>query len=149
MHEFEQLEDAVIAALEPLKAQGLRTLEAYAGQAEIDDLEEITVRFPCIYVLAAGMSNQIANNRDRCSMGLTLLIGDRNIRGSSPAARGDAGSPGVYELLKKAREALHRHKMINGWTPLFLESEESIVYTPKSSVCFYAATYETKSLRNL
>ena len=42
MHEFQQLEDAVIAALEPLKMQGLKTLAPYSGELEAEDIISIT-----------------------------------------------------------------------------------------------------------
>jgi len=149
MHEFEQLEDEVLTKLEVLKASGLKTLEAYSGQIEAADLEEITMRFPCLYVMASGLNNKRTNKLDRCKMELTVMVGDRNVRGSSSAARGDISSPGVYGLLESAREALHRQTIIDGWTPLFLLREDPVVYMPKNGVCFYAAVYETKSLRNL
>ena len=149
MHEFEQLEDAVLNALEELKNQGLRTLEAYAGQVEVDDLEELTMRFPCAYLVASGLDNRTCNKLDRCSMEMTVIIGDKNVRGSSSAARGDITSPGVYELLKKTRELLHRKKVIAGWTPLVLLREDPVVYRPESGICFYAAIYGTKALRVL
>jgi phage gp37-like protein len=147
MHEFEQLEDTVITALEPLKAQGLRTLETYTGQVEVDELEEITVRFPCIYVMVADLKLNVKNRSDIIEMGVRLIVGDRNLRGSGAAARGDATSPGVYDLLKAARDALHRKHLLNGWTPLILASEAPIIYAPKLSICLYEATYEMKTIR--
>ena len=41
MHEFEELEQVVLTVLEPLKAQGVKTLELYAGQAEAEDIEYV------------------------------------------------------------------------------------------------------------
>ena len=149
MHEFEQLEDAVIAQLESLKAVGLRTLEPYAGQIEVDELEEITFRFPCIYVIAPGLTNVVANSVDECRLELTLIVGDRHLRGAVQAARGDVASPGVYDLLQSARKVLHRTRIINGWTPLYLKSEAALAYMPLDGICLYTAGYETKSMRNL
>ena len=147
MHEFEQLEDAVITALEPLKAQGLRTLETYTGQVEVDELEEITVRFPCIYVMVTDLKLNVKNRSDIIEMGVSLIVGDRNLRGSGAAARGDATSPGVYDLLKAARDALHKKYLLTGWIPLMMTKEEPIIYAPKQSICLYEAMYEIKTIR--
>jgi phage gp37-like protein len=147
MHEFEQLEDAVITALEPLKTQGLRMLEAYAGQVEVDDLEEMITLFPCIYVMITGLSSKANNKSDVVEMGVSLIVGDRNLRGSGAAARGDATSPGIYDLLSAARDALHRKHLLTGWPPLMLASEAPIIYAPKQSICLYEAVYEMKTIR--
>jgi len=147
MHEFEQLENAVIAALEPLKDAGLKTLETYSGQLNVDDIEAVTFQFPCVYVVVPDLSLIDVNRYDKYRMELTLIIGDRNVRGSAAAARGDASSPGVYSLLKATRSKLHRIKILTGWTPLTLKSEYSLVYAPDANICLYAAMYETRTVK--
>ena len=147
MHEFEQLENAVIIALEPLKNAGLKTLETYSGQLDVDDIETVTFQFPCVYAVIPGLSLIDANRYDKYRMGLTLIIGDRNVRGSAAAARGDASSPGVYYLLQAARNKLHKQKILSGWAPLMLKSEDSLVYAPKANICLYAAIYETRTVK--
>ena len=147
MHEFEQLENAVIAALEPLKDAGLKTLETYSGQLDVDDIEAVTFQFPCVYVVVPDLSLIDVNRYDKYRMELTLIIGDRNVRGNAAAARGDASSPGVYALLETIRGKLHRQKIMDGWTPLALKSESSLVYAPKASICLYTAAYETRTVK--
>jgi phage gp37-like protein len=150
LHEFEQLEDAALAALMPLQAStGVRTIEAYAGQLEVDDLSRIIIRFPCIYVLADGLQNTRSNNIDDCRLSLLLLVGDKNYRNNTAASRGDATSPGVYTILKAVRDALHRRKMFAAWSPICLVSEEPQVYEPKKGMCLYTAKYEMQAQRNL
>lgn len=149
MHIFEALEDAVITALEPLKEQGLRTLEAYSGQVETDSLEQVTLRFPCIYVIAERLMNKTKNQLDGSDVSLQLIVGDRNVRNLSAAARGDNASPGVYSLLESARGLLHRVRMVRGWTPLFLSEERPLVYAPQSNLCLYAAIYNMRALKGL
>jgi len=149
MHEFEQTEDAVLAALEPLKSSGVRTIEPYSGQLDVEELEEVTIRFPCIYVIAGPIKSTIKNKLDESVISLTLIVGDRNLRGSASVTRGDTTSPGVYNILKDARGIIHRQRMINGWTPLFLKSEDVLAYAPASGICIYAATYEMRALGNL
>lgn len=149
MHEFEQIEDAVLAALEPLKSSGVRTVEPYSGQLDVEEIEEVTIRFPCIYAIAGPIKSTIKNKLDESTISLSLIVGDRNLRGSASVTRGDTTSPGVYQILEDARGVLHRQRMINGWTPLFLKSEDVLAYAPASGICIYAATYETRALGNI
>lgn len=149
MHEFEQIEDAVLAALEPLKSSGVRTIEPYSGQMDVDELEEVTMRFPCIYVIAGPLKSTIKNKLDESTISITLIVGDRNLRGSASVTRGDTTSPGVYKILEDARGVIHRQRMINGWTPAFLKSEDMLAYAPASGICIYAAGYAMRALGNL
>lgn len=149
MHEFEQIEDAVLTALEPLKSSGVQTIEPYSGQLDVEELEEITIRFPCIYVIAGPLKSTVKNKLDESVVSLTLIAGDRNLRGSAAVTRGDTTSPGVYQILKESRVAIHRQRMITGWTPLFLKSEDVLAYAPASGICIYAAAYEMRALWNM
>lgn len=149
-HEFELLEDAALAALAPLTtAVGVRSLEPYAGQLEADGMQRITLRFPCVYVIAEGLTTIRQNNTEECCLTLSLLLGDKNYRNNRSAARGDASAPGVYELLKAARQALHRKKLLAGWSPAVLTSEKPQVYQPGKGLCLYTATYEIRAHRKL
>lgn len=147
MHEFEALENYVISALDPLRGEGLKTLETYAGQLDVDDIESVTFRFPCVYVVVPKLALTETNRYDKYSMDITLIVGDRNVRGSSAAVRGDATSPGVYALLEKIREKLHRKQLASGWAPLTMVSESSLVYAPDASICLYTAEYTTKTVK--
>lgn len=147
MHEFEAWEDALIAKLGALKSEGLKVLESYAGQLDVEKIEDMIVLFPCLFVLAGPL-----DLRDRARyldyrMQLTLIVGDRNVRGSAAAARGDASSPGIYRLLELAREHLHNKKLLKRWAPLIVTGEAPLVYAPESNICLYTATYETKAVK--
>jgi phage gp37-like protein len=144
MHEFGELEDAIITALTPMLSSGLRTLDAYSGQLDVEEVEEVTLQFPCIYVIASGLRLTEGNRYDAYDMGATLIVGDRNLRGSKAAARGDSASPGVYQLLKEARDRLHHIKVLSAWAPLVLERETPIAYAAKLNLCLYQAEYGTK-----
>ena len=144
MHEFETLEQAAIAALQPLTASGLKTLEVYAGQAEADDIEELTrmtAFFPCIYVVATGMIVETKSRHDDEDVGLMLIVGDKNLRGVDAARLGDANSPGVYDLLERSRALLHRKIIATGWPTLRLEKAVPLYLAPKKGICIYAAHY--------
>lgn len=147
MHEFEQWEDAVIAELEPLKAEGLKILQVYAGQLDVEKIQDMTLLFPCLFVIAGPLE---LKNRARYldyRLQIALIVGDRNVRGSVAATRGDASSPGVYRLLELARSRLHSEKLLKGWAPLVVTSETPLVYAPGSDICLYEAIYETRAVK--
>lgn len=149
-HEFEQLEDAALAALAPLKtALGVRSLEPYAGQLEADKIHIVTTRFPCVYVIADGLKTIRRNDTEECCLTLSLLLGDKNYRSNRSAARGDTSAPGVYRMLKAVRDALHRKKLLSGWSPAVLTSEKPQVYQPGNGLCLYTAEYEVRAHRKL
>ncbi len=141
MHEFEQIEDALILRLEALKSIGLETLETYSGQMNMEDVEDLTIQFPCLYVITGLLQLEGVNRCDKYSATITLLVGDSHIRGSAAAARGDASSPGVYELLFEARCLLHNRKLLAGWTPPRATSEAPLIYAPEKNICIYTAEY--------
>jgi len=143
MREFLQIEDAVISSLSSIS--GLRTIDAYSGQLDVDDLEELTLQFPCIYVTANDLDIKACNRYDNLTVEFSLIVGDKNIRGAKAAARGDGSSPGVYELLHQSRCALHRRVLVAGWTPAALLKARPLVYAPKHSICLYEANYRMQA----
>ena len=150
MHEFEELEQAAITALEPLKANGLKTLEVYSGQAEADDVEDLarmTANFPCIYVVATGLVLAAKNRFDEEDVGLMLICGDKNLRGMDAARRGDSQSPGVYDLLSGSRDLLHRKVIAPGWSAVHLEKTTPLFLAPKKGICIYAAHYRFRAVK--
>lgn len=146
MHEFEQIENVFVSRLDALKPEGLNTLEIYSGQMNLDDVDDLTIAFPCIYVVAGGLDVETLNRWDRYKTEITLIVGDRNIRGSLAAARGDVSSPGVYELLKAARILLHKKKLLAGWTPPRISRETPLIYAPEKNICIYTAEYSLRSI---
>lgn len=145
MHDFQLIEDGVIGKLTSLLDQGVRTLDAYSGQLDVEEIEEITLRFPCIYVLASPLEAVERNQRVDYEVGVALLCGDKNLRGSRSAARGDHASKGVYRILEEIRGKLHHVKVAAGWSPLVLLKEAPVIYEPKLNLCLYQAEYRTKA----
>jgi len=149
MHEFEELEQIVLDTLLPLKAQGVKTLELYAGQAEAGDIEELarmTLLFPCVYVVATGLALVHKDRYDEEDIGIMLLIGDRNLRGTEAARLGDTTSMGVYKILEGTEALLHRQK-IHSSGVMLLRSSAPLYLAPKKGLCFYAARYEFKTIK--
>ncbi|MFA7176893.1 MAG: phage protein Gp37 [Smithellaceae bacterium] len=143
MHAFEQIEDAVLAALAGIP--GLKTLDSYSGQMDVAELDDLTLQFPCIYVTANDLIVKPVNRYDELTATFSLIVGDRNVRGAKSAARGDVSSPGVYDLLTLSRNAVHRQRILDGWTPPELTAVRPVAYAPNRSVCVYEAVYKTRA----
>ncbi|OHD21790.1 MAG: hypothetical protein A2Y38_12965 [Spirochaetes bacterium GWB1_59_5] len=149
MHEFELIEDSVLTALTPLKAEGVKALSAYAGQLEGEALElmDLAGRFPCVYVAAGGLTSETANKTDTIDTSVVVVIGDKNVRGGDKAARGDGQSPGVYLLLERVKTLLHRQRIIPGFLPLVRQREYPALYQPAQGVCVFMAVYATRCMK--
>ncbi|MBU2548348.1 MAG: DUF1834 family protein [Proteobacteria bacterium] len=146
-HELETLEDAVIAALEPLKASlGVKTIEADPEQLlDEDSPQRLSMRFPAIFVGAERIRLEWRNQYDLAGLELTVVIGGRNARGTSRAARGDSQGPGVFDILEAVRGLLHRQSISGLLGEMHCTAEEKIGSSPKEGVCLWAASYQTKA----
>lgn len=141
MHEFELIETSVLAALAPLKNQGVKTLEILAGQLDAKDLQKITRNFPFVYVKAGNLDSETKNRLENVEVPVVLLVGDKNTRGGNTPTMGDNLSPGVYEILTAIKTLLHRQVVVKGWEWLLRTREEEVAYDPDKNVCIYAAWY--------
>jgi phage gp37-like protein len=147
LHPFEQLEEAVLNVLAPLKFEspGLKTLGLYTGQMEVKELTDLIPQFPCIYVVTGGLEVQDSDNRGHgAEVGVMLLVGDQNRRGVRDALRGDEMSPGVYHLLGRSQDLLHGKTLIKGWRSLRVRREAPLIYAPTDNICLFEALYTTK-----
>lgn len=145
MHEFQEIEDGALAALAVLDEEGLKTREVYAGQLNVADLSEMIIQFPCVFVVADDLSHSTVNRYGDYDLTLTVITGDRNLRGSGAVTRGDASSPGIYRLLELGRIALKDKRVAAGWVPLEFKGDGCLVYAPDESVCLYVSRYVTKA----
>ena len=149
MHELEELEQLVLTALAPLTAQGVKTLELYAGQAEAEDIEELaklTKLFPCVYVVATGLSLRNKDRYDEEDVGVLLIIGDKNLRGTALAKKGSSTNAGVYDILALSESLLHRKK-IHPSGIMRLKNAAPMYLAPKKGLCFYSARYEFQTIK--
>jgi len=154
MYTIEQIEDAIIAALAPLKVgyaaeEGdpaiygtIRTIKSY--QSELDTEEELAraVRlFPALLVMYGGSVYGEHGGRKIETMAYIIFACDRNLRAEAEARRGGSGNPGTYAMLNGVRDLLAGKQLGLNIYPLkpIREAAEFKV----GAVSIYSAEYET------
>ncbi len=135
------IEDAFLAALAPLRDEGVRTLESYAEQIGVEDLRRMIQRMPAVYVVWAGSTVESANMVDTYSVKVLVLVCDQSLRGEGAARRGSAGgTPGAYHWIDRVRDLLHRRHLIQGFARVACASEGILAGDETAVVC--QAVYE-------
>ncbi|GAB6035443.1 hypothetical protein JCM15519_38750 [Fundidesulfovibrio butyratiphilus] len=108
-----EVEDAILAALSPLKAAlGVRLVAPYGGELEPDQIAQAMATFPALLVIYAGSTTESHGSRSEASMTWTIVIGDKYQGDLVKARRGDATTPGVYRLLDAVRQALEGKQLL-------------------------------------
>lgn len=142
-YEIEQIEDAIIAALDPLKASlGVRTIKSY--QAELDDEDMIaraTRLFPAIIIVYGGSEYADHGSRKVEKMTYLLFVCDKSLRVEDEARHGGSLNPGTYAMLKGTRDLLYEKRLSLDITPLKLLREDPVWFG--KGVSIYSAGYET------
>lgn len=143
MLEISAIEDAFLNALQPLTAEGLRTLDSYADEVGTADLEAATRRLPAVFVVWAGGSVESVNQADLYTVQVLVLVCDQDLRGQKAARRGIGPSPGAYHWLDRCRELLNRSRLLPGWTPARIVREGAMSADDRMVV--YQQIYEMKA----
>jgi len=140
---IEEIEDAIIAALEPLKASlGVRTIKSY--QEELDDEETIaraTRLFPAIFVVYGGSGYADHGSRKIETLSFILFVCDKSFRKEEELRRGGSSNPGTYVMLNGARDLLYEQRLSLDITPLKLIREDPVWFG--NGISIYSAEYET------
>jgi len=151
---IEQIEDAIIAKLAPLKVgyetkEGdpaiyatVRTIKSYQG--ELDTEEEIsraTRMFPSILAVYGGSEYEEHGSRKVEIMRFILFVCDKSLRTEEEARRGGSQNPGTYAMLNGARDLLYGSRLDKEIYPLKLLREAAVWLGKGISV--YSAEYET------
>jgi len=145
---IEQIEAAVIQALEPLRQSlGIREVKTYQGEIDSeDDLKSLARRFPAIYVIYGGSRYPEQGVVTREVIDIHVIVCDRNLRSADAARRGGAANPGTYAMLAAVRDRLHGQKAGLGGLVSFRLLEEAPVWYGRG-VSIIAARYETGQKR--
>jgi len=145
-----QIEDAILAALEPLKngAEGVtaKKIETYQGDLNQTTLDELTaylaLSYPAIMVMYLGSSLEEDPTylyRDTQTWG--VMVAAENMRSEKEARRGSAGNVGSYRLIEAVKNILTGNSLGLGVQPLSLKTIDSMLVGAGISV--YSLTFDT------
>ncbi|MDA3832601.1 MAG: DUF1834 family protein [Spirochaetales bacterium] len=142
MYTIEQIEDAIITAVDGLKAsQGVRTIKSYQGELEESDIKRLIALFPAIYVVYGGSTYAEHGARKIEKMTYHLFVCDKNLRAEDEARRGGTQNVGTYAMLDGVRDLLYGKQLSLEINPLALIRQTPVWFGGGISV--YAAEYET------
>ena len=107
MYTTEEIEDAAILALGPLKSTlGVRTLKSYQGELEEEDVKRLIALFPAIYVVYGGSRFVTSGRRVVETMTWHFFVCDKNLRSEEEARKGSDRNPGTYAMLRSVLSKL-------------------------------------------
>jgi phage gp37-like protein len=148
-YDVDELEDAVVTALNVLKAapaQGglsVRVVKPYADELSTPDLVfEAAKNFPALFVVWGGSRWAAHGSRKLESLSITVIVADRSLRGWSAASRGVSGAnPGAYAMLKAVRDLLVGKRLSLEIEPIQIMREEMV--KAETDLAVYAAEFAT------
>ena len=140
---IEQIEDAIINELQPIKADlGVRAIKSYQGELESeDDINRLVRLFPAIYVVYGGSEYAEHGARKIEKMRYILFVCDKSLRADEEARRGGAKNPGTYAMLNAIRDSLFGSMLSMDIFPITLLRETPVWFSRGISI--YSAEYET------
>lgn len=155
MYTIEQIEDALITKLAPLKTgflpvgeddpavwRTVREIRTYQG--ELDDEESLARAarlFPTILVMYGGSDYEEHGPRKIEKAVFCLFVCDRSLRSEAEGRRGGTENPGAYALLNGIRDLLYDSRLSKDIFPLTLLRERPVWFG--RGVSIYSAEYET------
>jgi len=146
---YKEIEDAILALLEPLRAKppaGIyaNEIRSYGGEFNTANIDEVVIQFPAILVNINEKIIEPGGRLDFHTNSISVYVCDQNARGEESARGGDAlaGSPGAYIMLESVRRKLHRQN-IPGIGVLLAQREVLVGYS--QTRCIYRAEYKIKT----
>lgn len=139
-----QIEDAVVAALVPLKPQGLTSARAWNGLVVVEDLADIkrvtNGQYPAALVAAPGRNYKTMALSRRRSVGeqrIEVVIAATSLRSREEATRDvvTGGAPGIYKVMELVQAALLGLDLgVPGVGLVSLVSEDVVARVPDMTV---------------
>jgi len=135
-----QIEDAILAALGPLKAShGVRTLESYDLRLEDPEAwKKLAIKFPAIFVLYTDTIDKDLGQRQLELNSFQIGLADRSLR-KGEARRGGAVVGGAYGLIQGVQDALAGKILLPDLLPAMRKGVRQAVIA--NGVAMYVATY--------
>ncbi len=137
-----EIEDAILAALAPLTTtHGVRAVEAYNGELDLDKFQGAVQQWPAVLVHYAGSSVEDRGQRRAEFLEFVIFACDQHAAEQSQARRGGLTNPGSYALLAGVADRLEGRRVIpeDDVFPCVLHSQQSEIQGQCLSV--YSARY--------
>lgn len=136
-----EVEDAILAALEPLKAEaGVRQIAPYSGDLEPDKFAETVQSWPSLLIFYGGATIEDHGQRKIEVQRWVVFVCSQYGDDLALARRGVAGRPGAYGLLEAVREKLEDITVAAGLMPAKLLGQSSEVQG--KGMAIYSAQFE-------
>jgi phage gp37-like protein len=141
MYTTEEIEDAAISALDPLKSTlGVRTLKSYQGELEEEDVKRLIALFPAIYVVYGGSRFVTSGRRVVETMTWHFFVCDKNLRSEEEARKGSVRNPGTYAMLIAIRGKLGGQQLSMEIQPFKPIRQQTVWFD--GGISIYSADYE-------
>jgi phage gp37-like protein len=146
---IEQIEDAILAALEPLKngEDGItcKLIETFQGNLDAATIEELSERlaltYPSIMVIYLGSrANEDPNLLYHDIQTWGLLVAAENLRGEKDARRGSGANVGTYKMIDAVKKLLTGNGLGLGVQPPSLKAVDSALVG--ANVSIYSMTFD-------
>ena len=143
MYTIQQIEDAIISALTPLKTSlNIRVIKSYQSELENEnDLNRMISLFPAIYIVYGGSDYDEHGARKIERMTYHIIVCDRSLRSADEARHGGTENPGVYAMLNEIRDILFGEMLSLEIFPLNLVRQMPVWFGKGISI--YSAEYQT------
>ncbi|MDW7643449.1 MAG: hypothetical protein SCI25_00240 [Desulfuromonadales bacterium] len=135
---YAEIEDQCHAALEPLKAEGLKTLKSYGGEFSPDSFGLFPITFPALMYCVTGFENEVRGSLDVQDLEIEVYAAARDLRGEDEARQG------AYATTELARGKLNRLP-IPGAGRLVLKRERIVGYSRQLNLCVMRAVYHLRA----
>ncbi len=136
LHTRNQIEDAILAALEPLKAShGVRTLDGYDLRLEDEEAwRELAIQFPAVFVAYSSTKYRDLGQRQLAQHRYKIAVADQSFR-KRGAKRGGLGGGGTNDLVDVVERSLTGLVVLPDMTPIMPEDVMPVMMNK------YAAMY--------
>lgn len=139
---IKDIEDAILARLEPLKAQFPRlTVRPYQHELDEGDVLRLAGYAPALLPVYSGSRESGPANLRAEAMTWTVFVLARSFR-EGEASRGGPDQSGAYALLEAVNAALAGQELFPDLTPVVREQQQAVAFA--QGLAMYAATYSMK-----
>ena len=135
-----QIEDAILAALAPLKvSHGVRTLDSYDLRLEDPEAwKKLAIKFPAIFVLFGDLDDKDLGQRQMEMQRFQIGMAESSLR-AGEARRGGLQVEGAYGLIQGVQDSLAGKILLPNLLPAMRKGVQRALIA--DGVAMYVATY--------